>query len=226
MKYKGLDTTGSFEAWGLGLNYIYDNQSRILDIVHARRNKPLIYIDFDSSLSKDPLAYIGFLEKSSQIRALMLSNNKTADISETMDDNRLCAILSSVAGMARYCFDLKNEKYTRFEKYFVDEHDIKAINIERTKKERSNILFFKAKLETHKSNTAVGHGSTMFRALSALSDNIIHDLLTTECGYDMQSLAHGLLRISYTLSAFSCVLNDRFVPIHKITAKMDKRKAV
>lgn len=225
MRHKGTDTSGSFEAWGLGLFYHYDAQAHILDIIHARRNKPLIYIDFDRSLAKDPLSYVAFIEKSSQIRALMLSNNRMADISETLDEDRLCGILTSVASMARYCFDLQNMRYDRFSKYFIEETELKGFTIEHTSNQEHDSDFFKATLETQKSNTAIGRGPTLFRAISSLSDNIIQDLLTTECGYNIQGRAHALLRISSTLSAFSCILNDYFIPVHKVTGRDKSQQA-
>ncbi len=219
MRHKGTNASGSFEAWGLGLFYHYDADAHILDIIHARRNKPLIYIDFDRSLSKAPIMYVELIEKSSQIRALMLSNNHTADISETLDENRLCGILPSIASMGRYCFDLQKKRYDRFAKYFVEENDLKRFSIEFINSQESGSQFFKTELETHKSNIATGRGTTLFQALTSLSDSIIHDLLTKECGYNMQGQAHALLRIASTLSAYSCTLNESFIPVHKITGK-------
>jgi hypothetical protein len=219
LKHQETDNRGSFEACGIGLNYIYDANSKVLDIIDARGNKPLIYIDFDTHLSKNSLEFVRLFEKTTQIRAIMLSNNQTIDLSETLDESRLCAILTTVASTARYCFDIESQKFKRFAKYFCNEYQVRSIEIGKIAGYDPESAYFYSRLTTQHSNTAEARAASIPALLSSLSEHVIQDLLTKEFGYNLQAGAHSLLRVSHKLSVISCILNDSFVPANKLVER-------
>lgn len=219
------DRDGSFEACGIGLNYKYNANSRVLDIIDARGKKPLIYIDFDKALSKAPLRFVEFFEKTTQIRAIMLSNNQTTDLSETLDESRLCAILANVASTARYCYDLDRGKFKRFSKYFCQEYNVRSVEIATIGKNPES-AYLHARLMTMQSNVAEARAPNIWTLLSSLSEHVVQDLLTKEFGYNLQGGAHSLLRVSHKLSVVSCIMNDAFVPANKLVERKQQAQEI
>lgn len=222
MKLKGTDTNGSFKAWGIGFLYIYDAKEKKLHILHAQSERPFIAIDFDDALSKRPDLYVRILEKTSQIKALVYSNNTTINLSETMDDKRLSAILMSAATLARYGYDLMEDNFSRFAETFGHDFSLRKIELHCIAQKNDSSLPFAARLETRRSNEVKVQAATLPALLLALSDQIIRDIITLEFGYGEQSTAHLLLSMTSKLSELSFILNDRFSPEKKIAAAPEK----
>ncbi len=216
LKFWETEPENSFIARGIGHIYQYDADSRTLEVVHGISHNSLIYIDFDKALAKNPHEYVRLLEKTSQLRALMLSNNQTVDLAETLEEGRLCAILGTAASTARFCFDLKREKFKRFAKYFCRDYGLRSLLIEHLSGYDPQSAFYHAVLTTQQGNVTQARGTSLSIMLSVLAENVIQDLLTKEFGYNLNGGAHALLRISHKLSVLGCILNDAFVPSEKL----------
>lgn len=226
MKFKGTDNEGSFKAWGIGLGYDYDAKNKKLDIAHAGSVTPLLAVDFDDPMSKRPDIFVRILEKTTQIKALVYSNNTTINLAETLDRQRLPPILQSAGMLARYGFDLEEENFLRFAELFARDFSLKSIGLHKVASATSNgpEIHYDAQLETRLSNEVKVRATTLPALLLALSDQIIRDVITLEFGYGQQNTAHLLLSMTSKLSELSFILNDRFVPSRKILNTREEAK--
>ena len=216
LKYRETGSRGSFEAWGMGFSYQYNPEELVLDVRDSRKSKPLLYIDFDQPLSKNPFLYIETLEKTTQIKALMFSNNITNDLSEIFDDSRLVAILEEAARLGRYSFDLKQNKFYRFGHFFCEDLRLKRIQIKHISGIDPKDSFYVAKLKTEHDNVVSSRACTLHGVMKDLSDKTLRDLITAEFGHQFDGSAHNLLTVSSKLATISHILDERFVPLQKI----------
>jgi hypothetical protein len=212
-------------AWGIGFQYAYDPAVGILDIIDAKKAKPLIYVDFDRKLSRDTLAYVQFFEKATQINALIFSNNNTLDLSETFDDKRLVAILEDSAKLARYALDLKRRKFKKFCEDFCQEYELHTMEIKRIGGRVPGTAFYTAMIRTKNLNEISVRSPSVSRIMTMLSDKTMQDLLTVEFGHHLGTSAHTLLTASSKLSALGRILDSEFNPENVIEAAQHRRLA-
>jgi hypothetical protein len=210
-------------AWGVGFQYEYHPDAGILDIKDAKKEKPLIYVDFDRSLSKETLAYVNFFEKATQINALMFSNNMTIDLSETFDDARLVAILEDSAKMARYALDIKRRKFKEFSRNFCDEYDLHSLEIKKIAGFNPQAAFYSAQLMTRHLNMTSVRGPSLSKIMAKLSESTVQDLVTAEFGHYLGGAAHNLLNVSSKFSAIGRILDSEFCPA-RIVSQMQQRR--
>lgn len=216
LKYRETSSQGSFVAWGIGFRYQYNSPDNVLDVIDDKRSKPLLYIDFDQTLSKNPFMYIENLEKTTQIKALMFTGNMTADLSDSFDDARLPSILEDSARLARFSFDLRQRRFHRFGHYFCESHGLKRLQIRKMQGTAMHEPFYIGKLSTPNNNAVSVRACSLHRLLKELGDATLRDLITAEYGHPFQSAAYDLLAVSSKLSTISHVLDEHFVPAQKI----------
>jgi hypothetical protein len=222
LKFTETGSRGSFVSAGTGFHYHYNPDTLILDILDARSNRPLLFIDFDQYTAKDPRAYVESLEKTTQIKALMFSNNGTTDLSESFDDTLLFAILENCARIARYSFDLRTSRFHRFSHYFCKDQFIDRVQIKKITSRDPSASFYVAKLKTLTAKTVNTRACTIPTVMRNLSEQVIRELITAEFTHPFQNPAHNLLNLSSILSMLGRVLDDSFVPaqyLHKTTAQ-------
>lgn len=210
---------GSITAWGTGLNYNYDSELNSLDVTHRGDDTALARFNFDRDLSKDPLSYIQSLEKANQIRALMFSNNQTLDLTQTLDGERLSAILKSTATLSRHAHDLQALRFDRFCDALVGEFNLKKIKIKQFISGDETNAFFIARIQTQHDNGICVRACTLTGMTMAMSDRTIRDLITMEFGHQFEGSANNLLRLSSKLSSISHILDSNFVPAERISSE-------
>lgn len=216
LKYREHNSRGSFVAWGIGFHYRYDPDTKILDIIDARRQKPLLFLDFDGKTSKDPLTFTRNLDKANQINALIFSNNTTNDLSETLEDRRLVPILENSVFLAHYCFDLNHGKFQRFAKHFCGDFALKNIQIDRVENINPEASYFLAELRTLNNNAITSRATSLHSVIRKLSEKAVQDLMTAEYGNVLSGSAHNLLTASSKLSIISRILDENFSPHRRI----------
>ena len=212
LDYRETDSRGSFVSWGAGFHYRYSPDALILDVLDAKSEKPLLYIDFDQYTARDPRAYLENLEKITQIKALMFSGNATIDLSESFDHPRLIAILENCARIARYSFDLQTNKFHRFSHYFCKDQMIDRVQIKKISSLDPSASFYVAKLKTLNAKSVTTRACTVPTILRNLSEQVIRELITGEFSYPFQNSSHNLLNLSSILSILSRVLDENFIP--------------
>ncbi|NCT40702.1 MAG: hypothetical protein GW778_03455 [Alphaproteobacteria bacterium] len=211
------DTTrGSFEMWGNGFRYDYDNNKSALSVFHHESERLLAQFKFDSLLLKEPRTYVGFLDKASQINALMVSNNSTVNLAETMPLRHVAPIFQSIGVISRHAFDLHILDLPRFSERFAQEYGLKSINIKPFKSRDCENAFFIARLQTLHDNCISVRACTLGGIMGALSESTLRDLMTMEFGHRYNGSAQNLLNASSKLSSLSYILDESFVPEMKV----------
>lgn len=209
-------THDSLTAWGTGLQYNYEDDIQSLNISRLGKERPFATFHFDHHMSRDPLTYITALEKACQIKALMLSNNTTVNLAETLNCVQLNAIINSAASLSRYAYDLKTLRLRQFCDAFSDEFDLKTVKIKKFKSRKQGNEFFIARVQTKHDNTICVRACTLAGITAAMSDKTIRDLITMEFGHSFEGSAHNLLSVSTRLSSLSYILDDTFIPMRRI----------
>ncbi len=208
---------GSFRATGRGLCYDYDSNEALLSILNSATGRTLATFNLDHFLTKKPKDYVGFLEKASQVNALMLSNNSTINLADTVSESHLMSLLESVVGISRNAYDLNALDFCRFSRIFSKEYNLKSVKIKKFVSRNKENEFYIARLHTHHGNGVCVRGCTLTGIMAGLSDRTIRDLITMEFGHRFESSAHDLLNASTRLSSLSYILDQNFIPEHKIT---------
>lgn len=222
MKRESENTSGSFRAWGTGFNYHYDADLKKFEVTHAKKCSPVLFLDFDNELSGDPDLFVSTLDKTCQLRALMLTNNTSLDLSEIFDDGRLTPMVYETARIARFGFDLMQGNFERFERYFCQGNNCN-VNVGRVRKFEAGSAFFAARFETTHSSSVATESSTLHGVMSNLSQKIIQELIPREFVYSFDGTAHTLLKTSSNISVLSLVLNTKFSPSCKLREAREKR---
>ncbi|MCK5284786.1 MAG: hypothetical protein KAJ86_04285 [Alphaproteobacteria bacterium] len=224
LKYKEFCSQGSFIAWGIGFNYKYNPDDHILEVSDARKNSPLLHIYLDRHVSRYPVSYIENLEKATQINALMLSNNKTIDLSEILNGSRIIAILENSVRLSRYSFNLEHKKFKHFSYGFCNDFNINLIKIKEIKT-RDSKNFYIAKLRTQNSNEIKATSFSIHGIMKNLSKTAINELMDIEYAHYHSQSAYNLLSASSNMESISHILNNGFSPYKKITEYNRKIKA-
>lgn len=207
---------GSFKAWGTGFRYDYNSGKRSLNVIHHDSERLLARLNFDSLLSKSPRPYVKLIEKTSQINALMFSNNQTINLAGTMNEKHLTAIIQNVSVLSRHAFDLQSFALKRFCQSFAHEHNLKSVKIKQFMPRDLDSGFFIARLQTHHDNNISVRACTLAGLMTSLSDRTLNDLMTMEFGHRFEGSAHNLLNASSKLSSLSYILDEDFMPKSKV----------
>ena len=189
-------TRGSFKAWGIGFSYNYNKDQHSLTVLHKETERLLTKIKLDRRLSQAPLPYVEMLEKASQISALMVSNNRTVDLSKTIELQHMRPLLKNVARLSRYAFDLEYQYLSRFCRVFCKEFDIESLKIKQFSSNEIEDTFFIARMQTKNGNGISVRACTMTGIMAAMSDRTLRDLITMEFGHRYENSAQNLLNAS------------------------------
>ncbi len=216
LKHRQIDRQGSFEAWGAGFRYEYDAPRKILDVVTTRDNKPLLFMDLRNGLCDDALLYTQYLEKATQINALVFSGSTTLDLTSTFDHQKLAAIVRSSSVLTHYALDLQLRRFHHFSRKFRRSCSLEEVYIDSLYQEDPETEFFKAFVKTRHGNTVSTGGPSMPGVLSRLSEKVIRDLIAVEFGDNHNHTAHNLLGVSSKLSTTSLILDKDFIPNDKL----------
>lgn len=208
---------GSFDVLGTGFSYNYNNNKNALTVFHKDTERLLTTLEFDRALSREPLSYVTLLEKASQINALMMSNNQTIDLSQTMELQHMHPLLNSVAEISRHAFDLHNLHLGRFCRAFTNKYDLKCIKIKKFVSGNQENTFFIARMHTKNDNGITVRGCTMTGIMAAMSDRTLRDLITMEFGHRFENSAQNLLNASSKFSSLSYILDENFIPESKLS---------
>jgi hypothetical protein len=215
LDHREKDSRGSFVAWGTGFTYEYNSEKKALNIVHAIQNKPLIYIDLDRHLAKNPLLYARMLEKVTQVNALVFSNNHDINLADIFENNRLIPILENSAIVARHSYDLETEKFENFSYRFCETYILKSLQLTKYANRTPGSVFYAAEMKTENNNSVHARASQLNQLLDKLSEKTVRDLMTTEYNHHFYKSAQNLLVVSSNLSVMGRVLDKNFIPLHK-----------
>lgn len=197
--------------WGIGFIYNYNAHTRTLDITHARGKNLIIAVTLDELNARNPRGYAQFIEKTAQIKAMILSNNETVNLVVTLEPERLHQILTSVIRLAELAFDLKTKRVATFCKNIQINYDLHELYIKRMACQRSKSIYYKGRLKTKHGNETTARAPYLQMLLRVLSEQIIQDILPHEYSIQDNSTAN-LLTISSKMALLSRILDPDYVP--------------
>ncbi|MCC6598225.1 MAG: hypothetical protein IT559_05510 [Alphaproteobacteria bacterium] len=207
-------------AWGNGFRYDYTAPGNLLGIAQLGRQEKFASLRFDHSIALAPLRYVMTFEKTNQIKALMYSNNTTTDLGRTVSLERMTAILESTAKTSRYAYELQRENLEDFAESFAQDMDLKTLKIRKFQSRTGSMAFYAARIQTRKNNTISVHGCLLSATLAGLAEKVLHDLLPLESGYRFERPAQKLLRLSSELATLSRIMDDNFIPEHRMPVRL------
>ncbi|MCD8571493.1 MAG: hypothetical protein LRY76_08275 [Alphaproteobacteria bacterium] len=215
VKHQETGQDGSFIAWGVCFFYAYSAPGHELNISTQEGEKPLISLAVGKRIHRKILSFIQYFEKAAQIKALMLSNGETINITQTMDHRRLRGIANTLFDHALFALDLGAGKKRRLTATLAHIYDLKHFSIRHFTCSKSSTAYYRASLKTHSGNELVGRSLTLHGLLMTVSEKIISELIALEFSSRNNS-AQNLLSVSAKLLTLSRILNDGFYPAMKI----------
>lgn len=215
VKHQETSQDGSFIAWGACFFYDYNAPGYELNISLQEGEKPLVSLTVSKRIHRHILRFINYFDKAGQIKALMLSNGTTINISHTMEPQRLRGIANTLFDHALFALDLDAGKPRRFTATLSQLYDLKHFSIRHFTCSKSSTAYYRACLRTHDDNELVGRSLTLHGILMTVSDKIIAELIALEFGSRNNS-AQNLLSLSSRLLTIGRILNEGFYPSMKI----------
>lgn len=207
---------GSFEATGLGLKYFYNAPQSVLDILPRRHIEPIFFIGLNGYFPCDPRMVVRFVEKSTQISALIYSDHYTLDITETIDQSRLPALLKNAIETAGMANDLYTGNFPRFALHFMRRFDLGLIEVLPLNHKNAEKKLFRSRIVTARGSQVSVIGSHIPNLLLELSEKIVKDVITQEYCDNMKRSAHTLLNVTSMLGTLARILDNSFVPKDKV----------
>jgi len=211
LEYK-RDNRGSLKACGVGFDYHYDKNSNKLTITQTGDTEQLFLIELPKSAAAHAAEWIDCFEKSSQLKALMYSGNKTTNLTHILDAQRLRSILKTSKRHADYCLLLRDDKHQDFSIQFCQEHDLYSFIIHAHERGLNAQSYLFGEITTQYGNSVHVRSNNIPTLLLYLSERIVGDLITAEYGYNSKSYSQNLLLASSTLATISRILNQDFTP--------------
>ncbi len=209
-------TQESFEAWGTGFRYNYACNKHSLNVFHRHTERHLVKLRLDQFSPEQALSYVCLLEKACQINALIVSNNDTINLADTMELRHVTPLIQSVGEISRHAFNLQNHYLKCFGEAFAKEFNLKSVKIKLFEPQDSNTKFFIARIQTHHENGICVRSCNLPGLMAAMADRTAKDLMTEEFGHRFEGSAHNLLNASVKLSSLSLILDKDFIPEHNI----------
>jgi len=220
LRHQIVSPCGQIEAWGAAFNYRYNPEKNTLCVFRTESGCKTLNITLPAKIAANPLLFITQLEKATQIKALMLSNNTTLRLCQTIVPEKLSAIAKSVSKLALNSFDLSSGRIEKFSKLVRRSYGLKEFEISYIDNQASG-SYYKAKIVSCRDNFVIVREDNMPDTLKKLSEGILSDLIALEFSSRNNSCSEQLLRLSTRLSVMSKIVSDVFIPEKYLTISTD-----
>ncbi len=211
LEHRETDRKGSFIARGTSFYYQYCASKNRLNICHAETKSVLRSVTLEKRTLCNPLQFVHSFDKSSKIKALIFSNHKTVRLCNTLEGEKLLALLPNIERLTRYTCKLKNEQFRDFCKGFAQDFALQSIYIHKT--EGNNGLdFYNAGVTSIHNHSVEARATSLHGILRETATKVMHDLVMMEYGYSHHGSAHNLLTVSSKLSTLSRIVNNDYIP--------------
>lgn len=223
MELNKTSSCGSFQAWGAGFGYHFDAGINTLSITQKETQLALARIRLNRDIAQNPVAFVEQLNKTHEIKALILSNNGTIKLADTIDPKLVGGIIKNSVRLAKYAHELSHHSFSNFSRKFSKEFELKKLKIKTITHNDHEQLLFVARLQTLHDNSVCVRACTLEGLLSVLSERTLRDLITMEFGHQYQNSAFNLMRLSAKLSKIGNILDENFIPEKHIHLPSVKR---
>ncbi len=203
---------GSFEAWGVGFHYKYNAPANSLSVFKPENAWGMLDISLPRKIEENPVLFVQHLEKVSQIKSLILSNNETIRLCETIVPDKLSAIAKSVSRLALTSFDARPEKLARFARAMQRQYQLGSVDIQHKEASDPKNTFFRTMITTKAGHKTEASAPSLHGLLRDMSEKIVRDLMTHEFGASFQGSADRLLVLSSRLSIIARILDESYQP--------------
>lgn len=211
LEHRETDRKGSFIARGTSFFYQYCASKNRLSICHTDTKSVLYTVTLEKRTLCGPLQFAHNFDKSSKIKALLFSNNSTVRLSNTLEGERLLAILPNIETLTRYACKLKNEQFRDFCTGFARDYVLQSIYIRKTEGTNGS-NFYSAGVTSIHNHAIEAQANSLHGILRETATKVMHDLVMMEYGYSHHGSAHNLLTVSSKLSTLARIVNDDFIP--------------
>lgn len=206
------DRQGGFVAHGICFDYKYDAAERNLNMRHLIKYESLIDINMDRRILFRPKLYVTFLEKATQIYALIYSQNLSYNIAQTIDEEKLPAILNTIMRAAQRATELQTGNYRFFEKRMCNKFELSKFLINHYNATNGSNGFWTIHIKTKSGQAANIRSNTLHDAIGQIAQKIRHDLFSHEITNRSDKLAYALMTLSTKLMAIEKIIDPDFVP--------------
>ena len=207
---------GSFIACGVGILYKYTAQTHTLEIFRQQKRTYLFNLPLES-ISRERVSFlIEKLDKAAQIKALMISNHKTNNLTLTISADKLPAILQSAYRLAFYALDAKTGEWQKLAYTICNDFALKQFKIKRFICPSAGTAYVRAAIKTYRDNEVTVREKNLPVMLKRLSEKVMQDLIMVEFAYRHDSHAHQLVSLSSKLATLGRVLDPAYEPKSQI----------
>lgn len=212
LRYQSISDTGDFIAHGLGLRYEYDRHKHALKISTLRSDTGLFSLLCPARMSENPLLLVHNLEKAGCIKALMLSDNETANLAQTMNECRLKPILQSVFELAIESFDLAHGDFDSFTTRKTMAYGLEDFQIKHMQCTRSGTSYYRLFVKIGDTQDVVIRDTEFDTLLTKSAKTIVRDLIPHTFSSSNRETGDKLLMLSSRLSLLGRILNENYSP--------------
>lgn len=226
LNYRITCPVGSLDVKGIGLRYIYSAPDNFLHIcIDHKSCKPIFSIYCDRHLSKEILEFIFSIEKISKIKAIILSNHTSVDLTDTMMPQRLDGILDSICYIAQLNLYLEQKRYKKFSKELSYKYNLKDFNIKQFCCQQSGTSYYRALIQSGGGQEAVIRDVEISGLIRKLSESVIRDLIAREFGQN-NDLANSLLMLSSDMSIMARLMDKHFIPENNLNRDFNHKEKI
>ena len=225
LEHRETNRKESFIARSTTFFYQYCASKNQLGICDPDTKSVLRVITLDKRTVCGPLQFVHNFDKSSKIKALIFSNNKTVRLAQTLDHERLMAILPNIERLTRYACKLKNEQFREFSKAFCQDFALQALHIRKTEG-GNGCDFYHAGVTSIHNHSIEARATSLHGILRETATKVMHDLVMMEYGFSHHGSAHNLLTVSSKLSTLSRILNEDYIPEFQLAPEHAENSAV
>lgn len=213
MYHKYLNEKGSFKAWSIGFHYEYDSETNILDIINARSNRPLTYINVQEESPDSVLDFVALVDKVAQLYALNLSTQSSIDLTEILSKHSVKAILNQVIHIAFRAHHLKCNRFKSFSDLINSTLKDQKLLLKRSKYGNSGPSHYSCYLQDKREGNVNKIREThLHDLLSGVSNYITTHVLADQITSATDNALNETIRLASEISMLSATLNDAFLP--------------
>lgn len=220
---QNVNVCDDVEASGAAFNYRYNAADNTLCLFRNENGCKTLKIVLPTKIAANPQLFIHHLEKATQIKALLLSNNATVRLCQTIVPDKLSAIAKSVSKLALNSFDISCNRIDKFTKMVRRSYGLKEFEIVHISHQDSG-SYYKAKIVSCRNHCVIVREDTIHQLLKSLSEGILSDLVTLEFSSN-NKCSEQLLRLSTRLSVMAKITNEKFLPENFIRIARDSGHA-
>ncbi len=218
------DRQGGFVAHGICFDYKYDAAERNLNMRHLIKYESLIDINLDRRILFRPHLYVTLLEKATQIYALFYSQNLSSNIAQTIDEEKLPAILKSIMRATQRATELETGNYRFFEKRICKRFELSKFLINHYNATNGSNGFWTIHIRTKSGQEANIRSNQLHDAIGQIALKIRHDLFSYEITNRNDKFAYALMTLSTKLMAIEKIIDPHFVPSEHLLCEKTELK--